>query len=319
MSLSLKERLPEVLPLFRDSRLATVIEAIQSEFDEFKSDTDAVQDSLFIDTANGGSLDQIGADFGLIGQRRGRNDAEYRQFLRSVVPAFDGRGSEQDVAVAVGAGVARAPRFVDLREDFDAREYEVELFNWSPHRSGTVHDLADLADPVSVDRVDPVHLFSEEIAVGVTAAATESGIETVAETQPLGVTAGATTAETIGIGLSSDDLEGLGTTRKLAIRSVSLAATGELATVETADINSVGVQFESSFVVELELLIQGEETSFVSDSFETNRLDIGRRVPDAERVTLRLISTAPGRASVLLGSAGSVSDPERLSTTNTGL
>jgi len=194
------------------------------------------------------------------------------------VPAFDGRGSEQDVAVAVGAGVARAPRFVDLREDFDAREYEVELFNWSPHRSGTVHDLADLADPVSVDRVDPVHLFSEEIAVGVTAAATESGIETVAETQPLGVTAGATTAETIGIGLSSDDLEGLGTTRKLAIRSVSLAATGELATVETADINSVGVQFESSFVVELELLIQGEETSFVSDSFETNRLDIGRRV-----------------------------------------
>jgi len=317
--MSLKERLPEVLPLFRDSRLATVIEAVQAEFDEFKSDTDTVQKSLFIDTADGGSLDQIGADFGLIGRRRGRDDTAYRQFLRSLVPAFDGRGTEQDVEIAVGAGVARAPRFVDLREDFSNREYEVELFNWSAHRSGTVHDLADLADPVSVDRVDPVHLFSEEIVVGVTAAATKSGIETVAETQPLGVTADATTAETVGIGLSSDDLEGLGTTRKLAARSVSLAATGELATVETADTDSIEVQFESSFIVELELIIQGEETSFVTDSFETDRLDIGRRVPDAERVTLRLTSTAPGRASVLLGSAGSVSDPERLSTTNTGL
>jgi len=297
--MSLKERLPEVLPLFRDSRLGTVIEAIQSEFDGFRSDTEDVQDSLFVNSADGGSLDQIGADFGLIGRRRGRDDTAYRQFLRSVVPAFDGRGTERDVEVAVGAGVARAPRFVDLREDFDNREYEVELFNWSAHRSGTVHDLADLADPVSIDRVDPVHLFSE--------------------TLPLVLTADATTTETVGIGLSSDDLEGLGTTRKLAARSVSLAATGELATVETADTDSVGVQFESSFVVEVELIIQGEETSFVTDSFETNRLDIGRRVPDAERVTLRLISTAPGRASVLLGSAGPVSDPERLSTTNTGL
>ena len=204
--MSLRERLPEVLPLFRDSRLATVIEAVQAEFDEFKSDTDTVQKSLFIDTADGGSLDQIGADFGLIGRRRGRDDTAYRQFLRSLVPAFDGRGTEQDVEIAVGAGVARAPRFVDLREDFAAREYEVELFNWSAHRSGTVHDLADLADPVSVDRVDPVHLFSETLI--------------------LGLTADATTTETVGIGLSSDDLEGLGTTRKLAARGVSLAAEG---------------------------------------------------------------------------------------------
>lgn len=297
--MSLRERLPEVLPLFRDSRLATVIEAVQAEFDEFKSDTDTVQKSLFIDTADGGSLDQIGADFGLIGRRRGRDDTAYRQFLRSLVPAFDGRGTEQDVEIAVGAGVARAPRFVDLREDFAAREYEVELFNWSAHRSGTVHDLADLADPVSVDRVDPVHLFSETLI--------------------LGLTADATTTETVGIGLSSDDLEGLGTTRKLAARGVSLAAEGELATVETADTDSVGVQFESSFVVKLKLIIQGEETSFVTDSFETDRLDIDRRVPDAERVTLRLTSTAPGRASVLLGSAPPVSDPQRLSTAIVGL
>jgi hypothetical protein len=178
MSSSLKERLPEVLPLFRDSRLATVIEAVQSEFDEFKSDTDAVQDSLFIDTADGGSLDQIGADFGLIGRRRGRDDTAYRQFLRSVVPAFDGRGTERDVEVAVGAGVAVDAGEIDLRQDFSNREYEVELFDWSAHRTGTVRDLADLADPVAVDRIDPLYYFSDPVVVATASDATriDSGV-----------------------------------------------------------------------------------------------------------------------------------------------
>ncbi|AFH22097.1 hypothetical protein OSG_eHP16_00025 [environmental Halophage eHP-16] len=176
--MSLKERLPEVLPLFRDSRLATVIEAIQSEFDEFKSDTESVQDSLFIDTADGGSLDQIGADFGLIGRRRGRDDTAFRQFLRSVVPAFDGRGTERDVEVAVGAGVAVDADEIDLRQDFSNREYEVELFDWSAHRTGTVRDLADLADPVAVGRIDPLYYFSDPVVIATASDATriDSGV-----------------------------------------------------------------------------------------------------------------------------------------------
>jgi len=189
--MSLKERLPEVLPLFRDSRLATVIEAVQAEFDTFKSDTDAVQDSLFINTAGGGSLDQIGADFGLIGQRRGRNDQAYRAFLRSLVPAFEGRGTEQDVEIAVAAGVASERRFIDLREDFSAREYQVELFDWSAHRTDTVLELADLADPVAVDRIAPLYYFGEEVDVTLAVAATQSSI--------------------FGSALSSDDLEPLST------------------------------------------------------------------------------------------------------------
>lgn len=314
--MTLKERLPEILPLFRDSRLATIIEALQAEFDEFKSDTDTVQESLFINTADGGSLDQIGADFGLIGLRRGRDDTAYRQFLRSLVPVFDGRGTERDVEIAVGAGVARAPRFVDLREDFDNLEYEVELFDWRAHRSGTVHDLADLADPVSVDRVDPVHLFSDRIAVGVGVDASERGIETVSETQPVEIQPDETITELVAVGLSSLDLEGLSTTRKFTGRSVSLAATGVLASVETVDVETVGVQFDSPVAVSLELIAAGEETSFILDTFQTDSLDISRRVPEATRVRLRLTSTANETASVLLGSADPISDPQRLSTAN---
>lgn len=293
---SLKERLPEVLPRFRDSRLATVIEAIQAEFDTFRSDTEEVSDSLFVNSADGDSLDQIGADFGVIGRRRGRPDAAYRQFLRSLVPAFDGRGTEQDVEIAVAAGVARDPTVVDLRQDFGNREYQIELFDWSAHRTGTIRELADIADPVAVDRIDPVFLFSDVGSVIVDGASTEPELKSV--------------------GLSSDRLDELSISRNLVSGDVPLQVTGQLADVDTTDVDTVGLQFDASVSVGLELIAGGEETSFVIDSFQTNRLDIARRVPDATRVALRLTSTGQGSASVILGSAvkDPVADPQRLST-----
>lgn len=293
---SLKERLPEVLPRFRDSRLATVIEAIQAEFDTFRSDTEEVSDSLFVNSADGDSLDQIGADFGVIGRRRGRPDAAYRQFLRSLVPAFDGRGTEQDVEIAVAAGVARDPTVVDLRQDFGNREYQIELFDWPAHRTGTIRELADIADPVAVDRIDPVFLFSDVGSVIVDGASTEPELKSV--------------------GLSSDRLDELSISRNLVSGDVPLQVTGQLADVDTTDVDTVGLQFDASVSVGLELIAGGEETSFVIDSFQTNRLDIARRVPDATRVALRLTSTGQGSASVILGSAvkDPVADPQRLST-----
>jgi len=293
---SLKERLPEVLPRFRDSRLATVIEAIQAEFDAFRTDTEEVSDSLFINSADGDSLDQIGADFGVIGRRRGRSDTAYRQFLRSLVPAFNGRGTEQDVEITVAASVARDPTVVDLRQDFVNREYQVELFDWSGHRTGTIRELADIADPVAVDRIDPVFLFSDVGNVVVDGASTEPELKSV--------------------GLSSDRFNELSVTRKLVTGEVPLQVTGRLADIDTTDVDTVGLQFDASVNVGVELIAGGEETSFVIDSFQTNRLDIARRVPDATRVALRLTSTGQGSASVILGSAvkDPVADPQRLST-----
>jgi len=166
--MSFKDRLPSVLSLFDDgSRLKVIVDALGDEFDGLEADIEAVQDSLFVNTADGQSLDLIGDDFGPLGQRRGRDDEAFRQFLRSVVPAFDGRGTERDVEVAVAAGVAVDPDEIDLRQDFANREYEVELFDWTSHRTGTVRELADLADPVAVDRVDPVYYFSDDVAIGI--------------------------------------------------------------------------------------------------------------------------------------------------------
>ena len=203
--MSFKQRLPSVLPIFQDaSRLATVIDAIDDELQELQSDTGDVQGSLFVNTADGQSLDLIGDDFGLIGQRRGRDDEAFRQFLRSIVPAFDGRGTERDVEVAVGAGVATDPDEIDLIQDFANREYQVELFEWSAHQTSTVHELADLADPVAVDRIDPLFYYSEAARVGVNASTTAIDSGTTLDTGAVGYGANDSTQQTI----NSDDAVG---------------------------------------------------------------------------------------------------------------
>lgn len=208
--MSLRDRLPSLFPLLDDeSRLKIIVDALDDELRELEQDIEAVQDSLFVETADGQSLDLIGDDFGQIGERRGRDDQAYRQFLQSIVPAFDGRGTERDVEVAVAAGIASSPDDVDLIQDFDNQEYEVVLKNaaWTAHQSGTVRELADLADPVGVDRVDPVHNELPTASVGIGSGSTVINSGTELETAIVGIGAGDTTHETI----NSEDTLGVGT------------------------------------------------------------------------------------------------------------
>lgn len=201
--MALKDRIPSILPIFREtSDLGTVVDAIDSEFDTFGTDTTDVQDSLFVETAEGQSLDLIAEELSVIARRRGRDDEQYRQFLQGLVPAFDGRGTERDVEVAVAAGVTFDADSVDLVQDFDNREYQVELLNsdWIAHSSATTRELAAIADPVAVDRVDPVILFTEEVAVSLAAGATETGIDNESTQEVVAVAVGDTIAETATVG-----------------------------------------------------------------------------------------------------------------------
>jgi hypothetical protein len=212
--MSIRERLSSVLSLLRGgAAFRVVINGLSDEFEAFASDTESVKDSLFIDTAEGQSLDLISEQFGAIGRRRGRDDDDFRQFLQGLVPAFDGRGTVSDVRLAVSSGVTFDRELVTLREDFGNREYQVELLEsgWRAHRTGTTRDLADLADPVAVDRVDPVYLFSAPSVVRLQANATESGIETVSEDVSVALNGADAQSELFAIGLSSDDLGALST------------------------------------------------------------------------------------------------------------
>jgi len=103
---------------------------------------------------------------------------------------------------------------------------------------------------------------------------------------------------TLGFG---DDLD-----RLAATASASLREPGLLAAVDATDVNTVGVQFDTSLpasidAVGLELVVAVGETTFITDSFERESLNITRRVPEATRVELRSTTTAPAEASVLLG------------------
>lgn len=175
---TLRDRLVSTFPLFdSDTSFVPWVEAHQSELDALDVDVDAVQRSLQIAHAEGQSLDLIGADFGRFGLRRGRDDDEYRAYLQSLVPAFDGRGTNRDVRVAIAAGLAIDPEDdVALREDFEANAYEVELHDWTPHQSGTVREMAELADPVAIPRREPVHYISETTTLEVLFGETTSAV-----------------------------------------------------------------------------------------------------------------------------------------------
>jgi len=170
---SLIERLPSLFPAAdTDSTFRRFFAGFEPPLREFAAQLDDVETSLRIREASGQSLDLIGAEFGPLGRRRGRDDEAYRQFLTSLVAAFDGRGTSDDVEFAVGAGLAVDPSEVELREDFAANDYQVELRDWSSHRTGTVNELADLADPPAIPRRDPVYLFTDAIAFRATASDT---------------------------------------------------------------------------------------------------------------------------------------------------
>jgi len=172
---TLADRLPGPFPRYdRDSDFEDWLEAHQDELDQLDQDVEDVKRSLQIAHATGQSLDLIGSDFGLLGKRRGRDDASYRQYLMSLVQAFDGRGTPPGVRTAVAAGVLSAPNDIELLEDFQANTYEVRLTEWVAHRTGALHTLAELADPVAIQRQDPLQYLLGEAIVVATASSTSA-------------------------------------------------------------------------------------------------------------------------------------------------
>jgi hypothetical protein len=210
--MSLRDRLPSILPLLRDdSNIAVIIDAIQDEFDTLQNDTDTVQDSLFLPSASGQALDLIGEEFSLVGRRAGRSDEQYRQFLQGLVPVFSGRGTEKDVEISVAAGVADNPQQVDLLQDFQNLSYQIELLDWRPHESGTTRELAELADPPAVDLNEPVILFSDVVNIRFVLKGTRVGDEILLQTADIQVSEEDTRSQRAAAGFGSDDLEPIST------------------------------------------------------------------------------------------------------------
>lgn len=127
------------------------------ELENIDDRLESIKDSFDIREAEGIELDLKGKKFGVLGLRRGRDDDDYRAYLLGLNSAFEGRGTESGVELAIATGILTSSQNVDLIQDFDMLEYEVVLYDWQPHSSTAVRELAELADPVSVDQREPVH------------------------------------------------------------------------------------------------------------------------------------------------------------------
>jgi hypothetical protein len=124
-------------------------------------------DSRQVSQASGANLDRIGSLFGELGKRRGRSDAEYRTFLRSIVQSFKGRGTVPGLRFAIAAGIGTDPDNVIIQEDFEEVGYSVRVENVdTSFLSGVIADLAQLADPSGVELLAPPVLVLEPGEIG---------------------------------------------------------------------------------------------------------------------------------------------------------
>ncbi len=180
---SLQSRLVDPLPAYDDSTdFAKWIDAHQSEFDKLHQSINQTKDQIHIDTATGLELDLIGREYGILGQRRGRDDPAYRSYLQTLVSSFQGVGTIPGVKLAISAGLLIDEDEVSLLEDFSENKYEIELTDWTAHETGTVRELADLSDPIAIERLDPIHYILPEIEPRYTVGDTE--VATMATLSP---------------------------------------------------------------------------------------------------------------------------------------
>lgn len=136
--------------------------AHQDEFDHFGYRLQDVKDSRYVNRAIDGDLDQLGGFLGKLGSRSGRNNDEYRQYLKTVVQSFRGRGTVPGVRFAVASGLDVPESQVQIVEDFNNLDFSITLHEWPPHLQSTVAELAELSDPSGVGFTETRYVIDED-------------------------------------------------------------------------------------------------------------------------------------------------------------
>lgn len=139
-----------------ESIFSRYVGAHDDEFDKTRTKLNDVISSRDIDQASGADLNRMGAIFGELGRRRGRDDPDYRAFLKSIVQSFKGRGTKPGMKFAIAAGIGTSTENITITEDFTEVGYEIQIDNVdTDFLSGAVNDMAQLADPSGVELLSP--------------------------------------------------------------------------------------------------------------------------------------------------------------------
>jgi len=149
--------------------------------------TSFVRTTRYVDSAEGQALDFIGSWFGEVGERRGRSDAEYRTFLRSIVRAFNGTGTRHDMRLVISGAVRGKIKDITIDEDFQKNGFRVTITEGDDAQiSSAINEVVEMARPSGVELLDEPIIVSE----GAKAEVTIPGAEVVRT----------------GVGLGSDEI-----------------------------------------------------------------------------------------------------------------
>lgn len=173
------ERFPSITPRDDDTKIVKFTDSFTDELDSFADDIESVQASRFIDKASGKELDQLGKQYGVLGNRESRNDDEYRQYLKSLVPVFRFQGTVPGIRAAVAAGLdlndglGGGTQDILVKEHFEDDpptdeehlEYTLIFENWTQHQGQTVEELAELSDSSMSRLRQPQYNINEETTV----------------------------------------------------------------------------------------------------------------------------------------------------------
>lgn len=137
-------------------------EAHDEEFEEIEQQIEHVIESRQIDNATGDELDELGAIYGQLGLRRGRDDDEYRVYLKSIVDAFNGRGSLGGLKFAIASSIGTSTDNIEIIEDFENLKYSIQISNVdASFMSSAINDLAELADPSVVQLDEAIIILAD--------------------------------------------------------------------------------------------------------------------------------------------------------------
>lgn len=155
-----------ILPRERDSTIVRYIVQHNKEFAEIEEENQYTINAHQIDNATGDDLDRIGSMFGELGERRGRNNSDYRSYLKGIVNSFNGRGSLSGLKFAIASAINTDTSNITIDEDFQELKYDIRIENVdSEFLSSAVNDLAELADPSAVELGQAIIVLDGETVI----------------------------------------------------------------------------------------------------------------------------------------------------------
>jgi hypothetical protein len=124
------DRFYSVSPIHDEtSNFYKYIDAHEDELSVLEDEVNRIVISRQVNKASGSELDQIGKLFGDIGKRRGRDDDDYKIYLKTVVQSFRGRGTIPDMKFAVDNALFTGVTDVNIKEYFGEYIEEEEDFD----------------------------------------------------------------------------------------------------------------------------------------------------------------------------------------------